>query len=158
MNVTLRNRIGTAALTLVAVLVAVGPAAATGSKGGTAAEANRALVIRSQAMNQRYGTAALDALQVRSEGLNRTYGLGPATAAGGDPAAAARALQVRGEELNRYYHLGRYAVVVRPVNSFDWVDAGVGGAATLGLVLLAGGLAFGTRRFRHMHPGQAQTS
>jgi len=153
MKVTRKNRIGTAALTLGAMLVAVGPAAATVSKTEVA-QANRALEIRSQAMDQRYNTAALNALQVRSEVLDRTYGLGQ----GSSTTAANRALQIRSDALNRYYHLGSYAVVVRPANGFDWADAGVGGAATLGLVLMAGGLALGARRYRHMHPGQTQTS
>ena len=159
MNGTRRNRLGTAALTLGAMLVAVGSAGATVSKTEVA-QANRALQIRSQAMNQRYHTAALNALQVRSEGLDRRYHLGgstrtPTVATG---AAAQRALMIRSDALNRRYHLGSYAVVVRPAGGFDWGDAGVGGAATLGLVLVAGGLVFGARRFRHVHPGQAQTS
>jgi hypothetical protein len=159
MKVTGKNRIGTAALTLGAMLVAAGPAAATVAKT-EAAQANRALVIRSQAMDQRYDTAALNALEIRSQALDRRYGLGgQATTPSGDPAAAAQhALQIRSDALNRYYHLGTYAVVVRPANGFDWADAGVGGAATLGLVLVAGGLVLGARRHRHEHPGQPQTS
>ena len=159
MKVTRKNRIGTAALTLGALLVAVGPAAATVSKT-EAAQANRALVVRSQAMDQRYDTAALNALQIRSQALDQKYGLGGQTTAPAPASAATaqRALQIRSDALNRYYHLGTYAVVVRPANGFDWADAGVGGAATLGLVLVAGGLALGARRYRHDHQGQPQTS
>ena len=161
MNGTRRNRLGTAALTLGAMLVVVGSAGATISKTQVA-QANRALAIRSQAMDQRYHTAALRALQVRSEALDRRYQLGGSTAtpapAVGTAAAAQRALMIRGDALNRRYHLGTYALVVRPSNGFDWTDAGVGGAGTLGLVLVAAGLAVGARRYRHVHQGHAQTS
>jgi hypothetical protein len=158
MKVTRKNLLGTAALALGAMLAAVGPAAATGSNT-QAARANRALEIRSQALDQRYNTAALNALQLRSEGLDRTYHLGGGgTAPAVDTTAATRALQIRSDALNRYYHLGGYAVVVRSTDGFDWTDAGVGGAATLGLVLVAGALALGTRRYRHLHQGQAQPS
>jgi len=158
MKVTRKNLFGTAALALGAMFAVVGPAAATGSNT-QAARANRALEIRSQAMDQRYNTAALNALQLRSEALDRKYGLGGAAPAPAvDTAAATRALQIRSDAMNRYYHLGSYAVVVRSTDGFDWTDAGVGGAATLGLVIVAGALALGTRRYRHVHPGQAQPS
>jgi hypothetical protein len=159
MNGTRRTRLGTAALTLGAMFVFVYSAGATISKTEVA-QANRALEIRSEAMNQRYHTAALNALQVRSEALDRRYHLGGSTPtqAVDTGAAAQRALMIRSDALNRHYHLGSYAVVVRPSNGFDWTDAGVGGAATLGLVLVATGLAVGTWRYRHVHPGHAQTS
>ena len=159
MNVTPRNRLGTAALTLGTMLVAVGPAAATVSKTEVA-QANRALEIRSQAMNHRYNTAALNALQIRSQALDRRYHLGASTPTQtvDTGAAAQRALAIRSDALNRYYHLGSYAVIVRPAGGFDWADAGVGGAATLGLVLVAAGLTVGARRHRQMHPGSPQTN
>jgi hypothetical protein len=155
MKLTPQNRLGTAALTLCAMLVVAAPAAAFSKS--EVAQANRALAIRSQAMDQRYHTAALNALELRSEALDRQYHLGSGSSAPAvDVGAARRALEIRGEALNRYYRLGSYAVVVRPANGFDWGDAGLGGAATVGLVLIAGGLAYGARRFRHVHPGQAQ--
>ena len=142
MNVTRRNRLGTAALTLGAMLVAVGSAGGTVSKTEVA-QANRALEIRSQAMNHRYNTAALNALQIRSQALDRRYHLGASTPmqAVDTGAAAQRALAIRSDALNRYYHLGSYVMGrFRPASrSSDWADAGVGGAATLGLLLVAGG-------------------
>jgi hypothetical protein len=42
----------------------------------------------------------------------------------------------------------RDAVVVRVDGGFDWVDAGVGAAGSLGLVLALGGVASAVRRYR----------
>jgi len=50
---------------------------------------------------------------------------------------------------------GRPLIVSHPqrgdatTGAFDWADFGIGGAAMLGLVLLAGGLAVGVRTARH---------
>jgi hypothetical protein len=69
--------------------------------------------------------------------------------AGGD-ATAIRALMLRSEALNRKYHLGQYAATPLPRQSdgFGWRDAGIGGAAILGLVLFAGGVLLATRKRR----------
>ena len=153
MKVARTNRLVTAALALVAMLVAVGSAGAAISKAQIA-QANRALELRSQAMDQRYHADALNALQLRSQALDRRYAATPA----GTAAAAKRALELRGEAMNRRYHLGSYALIVRPSNGFDWADAGVGSAAMLGLVLVVSGLALGARRYRHPQTGTARTT
>jgi len=90
-----------------------------------------------------------NAIQLRSEALNQKYHLGAYSTAG-DSAQAERAIMLRSEALDRKYHLGRYAVVNTPrqSNGFDWGDAGIGSAATLGLVLIGIGLAVGARRVR----------
>ena len=101
--------------------------------------------------------AAMRALHLRSEALNTTYGLGDATVV--DPssvAAAVAALTARSEALNAQYHLGPYAIV-RPTTGFRWVDAAIGAAGMLGIVLVAGGLAAGIRRFRSVAEAAAPT-
>jgi hypothetical protein len=91
------------------------------------------------------------ALELRSEALDQKYHLGAFRIANGYSAQAERALMLRSDGLNRKYHLGRYAIV-RPTQQattgFDWGDAGIGSAATLGLVLAAIGATVGVRRHR----------
>jgi hypothetical protein len=93
-----------------------------------------------------------NALQIRSQALDQKYHLGAyrSTSVGGDSAQAERALMIRSDALNRKYHLGRYAIVrpTRQASGFDWGDAGIGSAATLGLVLAAIGATVGARRYR----------
>ena len=111
-----------AALTIGAVLAGgTAHAAAADVPEGMTPAAQRALDIRSEALNTRYGSAAstlppeaLDALVARSEGMNDHARTLRAAA----PAASA---------------------------SFAWDDFGVGMAAAFGLVLLLGGLAFAVR-------------
>jgi hypothetical protein len=81
------------------------------------------------------------AIELRSEALNQKYHLGAYRKVNADSAQAERALMVRGDALNRKYHLGRYKLVhaTRASSGFDWADAGIGSAATLGLVLAAVG-------------------
>jgi len=64
-----------------------------------------------------------------------------------------RAVMLRSDALNRKYHLGRYAVTsaTRQSGGFDWGDAGIGSAATLGLVLTAMAVTAGARRYRGVH-------
>ncbi len=94
------------------------------------------------------------ALMLRSEALNERYGLGSGTY---KPAAMSwpeyRALVLRSEALNRKYGLGgthvvaaspRRAVTVAE-GGFAWGDFGLGAAAMLGLVLVASGLVAGSR-------------
>jgi hypothetical protein len=124
-----------------------------------AAEARKADKIRGQELNRRYhlgqyaqsgsntrfGMTAQEwkAEQVRGDALNRTYHLGAYS-----PAAEARkADKIRGQELNRRYHLGQYAVI-ETSSTFQWNDAGIGAAAMLGTILVAGGLAVLTLRRR----------
>lgn len=80
-----------------------------------------------------------NALVARSDALNRYYHLGkysPQTRA---------ANERRAQAINRYYRLGQFAIV-RTSNGFIWKDAGVGAGATVGAILLAGGIAFAIRR------------
>jgi hypothetical protein len=111
-----------AALAIGAVLVGVtATAASAGVPEGTTKAANRALHIRSEALNNLYGNAVTRlspdvfyALAVRSEGLN-SYGK---TLQASTPVASTSAS-----------------------TSFAWDDFGIGMAAAFGLVLLTGGLA-----------------
>jgi hypothetical protein len=87
--------------------------------------ADRALHIRSEALNNLYGNAetrlspdAFNALAVRSEGLNR-YGKTLQASAPAAPTSAS--------------------------TSFAWDDFGIGMAAAFGLVLLTGGLVVAVR-------------
>ncbi len=115
-----------AALAIGAVLAgATGTAASAAGPGGSTKAADRALHIRSEAMNNLRGDAvtrlspdAFNALAVRSEGMN-SYAktLGEST-----PVASASAS-----------------------TSFAWDDFGMGMAAAFGLVLLTGGLALAVR-------------
>jgi hypothetical protein len=66
-----------------------------------------------------------------------------------------RALMLRGEALNKKYHLGRWAVspasaTVSTAGGFSWSVFGIGAAAMLGVVLLAGGAIVGGRRGRRV--------
>ena len=83
------------------------------------------------------------ARMLRSQGLNEKYGLG-----GGMTKAEYRALMLRSEGLNKKYHLGAFAVSKPAVvaGGFAWSAFGIGAAAALGLVLVAGGAFAGTRR------------
>ncbi len=86
------------------------------------------------------------ALMLRSEALNQKYGLGPQRAVPqGMTAAEYRALMLRGEALNQKYGLGKQkgaALTSQPTNStrgFAWGAVGIGAAVMFGLALLAGG-------------------
>jgi hypothetical protein len=76
---------------------------------------------------------ALRALHMRSEALNVRYGLGS-----GSTSAALRALNIRGEGLNARYVDAPVATTVE--SPFSWGDFGIGAGAALGgiaLLLLA---------------------
>jgi hypothetical protein len=86
------------------------------------------------------------ALMLRSEALNQKYGLGLQGAVPqGMTAAEYRALMLRSEALNQKYGLGKQkaaAVASQPTNStrgFAWGAFGIGAAVMFGLALLAGG-------------------
>jgi hypothetical protein len=86
------------------------------------------------------------ALMLRSEGLNQEYGLGRQRAVPqGMTAAEHRALMLRSEALNQEYGLGKQkaaAVTSQPTTStrgFAWGAFGIGAAVMFGLALLAGG-------------------
>ena len=117
-----------------ALLVLVGAAQASSKPAGMTKPEYRALLLRSQALNARYG-------------------LGTSTKPTDMSAHEYRALRLRGEALNREYGLGgSTAAVVRPQRAtvvgdsgFAWGDFGLGAAAMLGLALLTGGLVAGSR-------------
>jgi hypothetical protein len=134
----------------------------------------RALMIRSEGMNQRYGLntpvkgenyyargisvassnnlrpasmsqAEYRALLIRSQGMNQRYGLNT---------------PVKGEN---YFARGipdvstPTTVSATSDNDFQWGDAGIGAAGILGLVALCGAAALGVRR-HHRGGGQLRTS
>ena len=97
---------------------------------------------RPQSMSE----AEYRALELRSEALNQKYGLGPQRAVPqGGTAAEYRALMLRSEALNQKYGLGNQkaaAVASQPTNStrgFAWGAFGIGAVVMFGLALLAGG-------------------
>ena len=131
-----------AALAIGAVLAGETAAAASaGVPEGMTKAADRALHIRSEALNNLYGNAVTR--------------LSPAQFAAYWNAGASRlspdafnALVVRSEGLNSY---GKALQASTPVastsasTSFAWDDFGIGMAAAFGLVLLTGGLAVAVR-------------
>ena len=131
-----------AALAIGAVLAgATATAASAGVPEGMTKAADRALHIRSEALNNLYGNAVTR--------------LSPAQFAAYSNAGASRlspdefnALVVRSEGLNSY---GKTLQASTPVastsasTSFAWDDFGIGMAAAFGLVLLTGGLAVAVR-------------
>jgi hypothetical protein len=111
------GRIAAVLATVSALTALAGVAQAGTSRPPSMSEAEyRALLLRSEALNQKYGApAAYRALMLRSEALNQKYGLGEQKAA---------------------------AVASQPTNStrgFAWGAFGTGAAVMLGLALLAGG-------------------
>jgi hypothetical protein len=132
--------------------------AGTSSSSSISKAEDRALMLRSEALNQKYRlgpqgavsqrmtAAAYRALRLRSEALNQKYRLGPQGAVSqGMTAAAYRALRLRSEALNQKYGLGKQkaaAVTSLPTNStrgFAWGAFGIGTAVMFGLALLVGG-------------------
>jgi hypothetical protein len=111
-----------------ALLLLASPASASSKPAGMTKAEYRALMLRSQALNDQYGL-----------GHRMTK-------------AEYRALMLRSEALNREYHLGAFAVtkpaVVAKSDSFAWGDFAIGSAATLGGVLLAAGVVAGNRHGR----------
>jgi hypothetical protein len=101
------------------------------------------------------------ALMLRSEALNQKYALGPQRAVSqGMTAAAYGALMLRSEALNRKYGLGKQksaAVASQPTNAirgFAWGAFGIGAAVMFGLALLAGGFFV---RYRLLAPRRRLT-
>ena len=101
---------------------------------------------------QSMSKAEYRALMLRSEALNQKYGLGPQRAVPQPMTAAEyRALLLRSEALNKRYGVDKQkaaAATSQPANStrgFAWGAFGVGAAVMLGLALLAGGCFVGHR-------------
>jgi hypothetical protein len=126
-----------AALALIAVLAAVGGVGQAGASrpAGMSKGAYRSLVIRSQALDQKY---RLGAWKNVPQGMS----LG-----------AYRALVIRSEALDkRYAGTQKALAVVRTPSSsahgFSWSAFGIGAVAMLGLVLLATGAIVASRSTR----------
>jgi hypothetical protein len=93
------------------------------------------------------------ALVLRSEGLNEKYRLG---AWKGVPQGMSpqeyRALMLRSEALNKQYGLGKWSnassISTVSTHGFAWGAFGIGAVAMLGLVLVAGGVVAGSRHSR----------
>jgi hypothetical protein len=161
-----------------ALLLLAGPASGASSKPAGMSKAEyRALMLRSQALNEKYGLAPSnleggdgarnarpdEAAVLRPAAVRRVKSLDqreggivhlkgePREAGTGMTKAESRALMLRSEALNKKYHLGAFAVsppVVAAEDGFAWSAFIIGAAAALGLVLLAGGAVAGGRRGR----------
>ncbi len=110
------------------LLLLAGPASASSKPAGMTKAEYRALMLRSQALNEKYGVA---------RGMTKPE---------------YRALMLRSEALNKKYHLGAFAVskptVVAGADGFAWSAFIIGVAAALGLVLVAGGAVASGRHGR----------
>ena len=148
------GRIAAVLATASALTALVGVAQAGTSRPPSMSEAEyRALMLRSEALNHKYGLGAQGpvsqgmtaaeyrALRIRGHELNRLYG----PAENLMTPAALRALTLRGEAMHKTYGLDKQkaaAVTSQPTNStrgFAWGAFGIGAAVTFGLALLAGG-------------------
>ena len=160
------GRIAAVLATVSALTALAGVAHAGTSRPTSMSKAEyRALMLRSEALNQKYGlgkqravpqgtsTAESRALMLRSEALNRQYQLGSGTS---KPAAMGRqeyrALVLRSNALNAKYGLGGARVVASTPpavtvveNGFVWRDFAIGAATMLGLVLVATAVFASTR-------------
>ncbi len=129
-------RIGAIAGTIGVALALAAPLQASSSKPAEMNKAEyRALMARSEALNNRYHLGAYSRLP-----QNMT-------------AAEHRALMLRSEALNKKYHLGSWAVspastTVSTGGGFAWSAFGIGAVAMLGAVLLASGAIIGSRQGR----------
>ena len=143
-------RIGAVLGTIGAIVVLAASAqAATSKPAGMSQPAYRALMIRSEALNKRYGNAVT---RLSPQQFKELYQAGANRMAPQEFAA----LVARSEALNRFVandnaHQVKPTsqptkVVEQPTgsgNGFSWGDFGIGVAAMLGLVLLSAGLLAG---------------
>jgi hypothetical protein len=135
MSVSL-NRLSTTIVAVAVIAAALGLGSALGATPptGMSAQEHKALVIRSQALNDLYGEP-----EVTSQYK-----------------AMVRADRIRGEAMNRLAKSG--VLTAPPVPSdtvagdgFDWTDFAIGLGAMFGFVLLAGALAGATLYARRGH-------
>lgn len=135
MSVSL-NRLSTTIVAVAVIAAAFGLGSALGATPptGMSAQEHKALVIRSQALNDLYGEP-----EVTSQYK-----------------AMVRADRIRGEAMNRLAKSG--VLTAPPVPSdtvagdgFDWTDFAIGLGAMFGFVLLAGALAGATLYARRGH-------
>ena len=137
-------RIGAVLGTIGAIVVlATSAQAATSKPTGMSQSEYRTLMIRSEALNKLYGSAAT---RLSPRVFKELYQAGANRMAPQEFAA----LVARSEALDRRYGLDRTSqpttVVEQPTgsgNGFGWGDFGIGAAAMLGLVLLSVGLLAG---------------
>lgn len=160
--------------------------ALAGTSKGLTPQQQQAVLARADAMNRYYHLGAYSsdvgpAVLARAVATNRFYRVGAYTPS---VMAAKRAEERLGQAMNRFYHLGAYAssspavqqadlrrsqainrfyhtgtyAVISASNGFDWADAGIGAGVTLGLILLAGGLAIVARRRTVREPSSARTT
>jgi hypothetical protein len=122
------SRIVVLATAIAALLLVAGTASASSKSAAMTKAEYRALMLRSQALNEKYDL-----------GQGMTH-------------AERRALMLRSDALNRTYHLGAYALsepaVVKSGNGFAWSAFGLGAAAAVGLVLVSGGAVASGRHGR----------
>jgi hypothetical protein len=156
-----------AGITVLAALSVVAHGATSAKPAGMSEAEYRALTLRGEGLNQKYGLGAWKgvpagmtppqyrALKIRGEALDQKYGLGawkgvPA----GMTAPQYRAMKIRGEALNKKYGLGRWSApaaapaVTGTSHGFAWGAFGIGAVAMLGLGLLAAGVIGGRRYTR----------
>jgi hypothetical protein len=159
------HRIATVLAAIVALAAITGTAqAATSKPAGMSKAEYRALMLRSEGLNEQYRLgewkgvpkgmtpAEYRALTIRSEALNEKYRLGTwkGVPQGMTPAEY-RALMIRSEALNKQYKTTATAAVRTPTVStdgFSWGAFGIGAVAMLGLVLLASGVFVRSRHSR----------
>jgi hypothetical protein len=135
MSVSL-NRFSTTIVAVAVLAAALGLGSALGATPptGMSAQEYRALVIRSQALNDLYGEP-----EVTSQYQ-----------------AMFRAERIRGEAMNRLARSGIFTAPSVPSGTvagdgFDWSEFAIGVGAMFGFVLLAGGLAGATLYARRGH-------
>jgi hypothetical protein len=132
-NSTTAQRIAAIVVAIPALAVA-GVAQAATSRPATMSKAEyRALVVRSEALNQKYHLGQWQGVP---------QGMTP---------SEHRALVIRGEALNKQYGLGKWSKAsatqsASPTNGFSWGAFGIGAVATFGLVLVGTGVVVGSRQ------------
>jgi hypothetical protein len=138
-------KISTTAQRIAAIVVAIAALAVAGVA--------QAATSRPAAMSK----AEYRALVIRSEALNQKYHLGQwqGVPQGMTPSEY-RALVVRGEALNKQYGLGKWSKAsatqsASSTQGFSWGAFGIGAVAMLGLVLVGIGVIAGNRQ-RHNAP------
>jgi hypothetical protein len=120
------SRIFAGVTAISALLLLAGPASASSKPSRMTKAEYRALMLRSQALNEKYGLG---------QGMTK---------------AEYRALTLRSEALNKKYHLGSWAVSPASTTGstgggFAWSAFGIGAATMLGVVLLVSGAIVGGR-------------
>jgi hypothetical protein len=138
-------KISTTAQRIAAIVVAIAALAVAGVA--------QAATSRPAAMSK----AEYRALVIRSEALNQKYHLGQwkGVPQGMTPSEY-RALVIRGEALNKQYGLGKWSKAsatqsTSSTQGFSWGAFGIGAVAMLGLVLVGIGVIAGNRQ-RHNAP------